>query len=90
MGKKRGFNTNAIMLKSDNPNSKAHYTIQEDFMNEEPFELLFCENREVIQQEYYTKINDNQNIPYRITLTFRNEYGDETVIDSYENIKFNT
>jgi len=85
MGKKRGFNTHAIMLKSDNPNSKAHYIIKEDFKNDTQFELLFCDNREVIQQEFYKKININKNIPYLITLTYSNEYGDETIIDSYEN-----
>jgi len=88
MDKKRGFNANAIILKGDNPNSKAHYTIQEDFMNDSDFELLFCENREVIQNEYNMKINNNKNKPYKIVLSFCDELGTETIIDSYENIHF--
>jgi hypothetical protein len=82
---KRGFNTNAIMLKTDNPNSKAHYTITEDFKNKEPYELLFCEDKNVIQYEYNKKINSNQDKPYKIVLSFRDELGVETIIDSYEN-----
>jgi len=88
MGKKRGYNTNAIMLKTDDPNSKAHYTIQEDFKNDTDYELLFCEDKNVIQYEYNKKINSNQDKPYKIVLSFRDELGVETIIDSYENIHF--
>jgi len=71
--------------RSDIPKSKAYYIIEEDFKNDNPIELLFCDDRDSIQQEFYKKININQNIPYHITLTICSEYGDKTIIDRYEN-----
>jgi len=88
MDKKRGFNAHSIYLETDNPNSKAYFMIKEDYMNDTPFELLFCKNREVIQNEYNMKINNNQDKPYKIVLSFCDELGNETIIDSYENNHF--
>jgi len=64
-------------------------TIQEDFMNDNhPYELLLCGDKNVIQYEYNKKINNNQDKPYKIVLSFCDELGVETIIDTYENLHF--
>ena len=84
----RGYNTNAIYIENENPNSNAYYMIIEDFKTNKPFEVLFCSDLKIIEYEYNQKILKNQHTSYKIELLYNNETGEKTLINNFEEILY--
>ena len=80
----RRFNANAIYV--DHPNTtKDFYKIKEDFKDESPYELLFCDDLTLIMKEYDVKKENNKARSCNIELFFCKEGQEEVLVKGFYN-----